>query len=55
MFDPVANKWSYVASMNVTRSRVAVVSNMDRLWAIGGIYLFIFFFHGKNEIIFFKF
>ena len=22
--------------MNVTRSRVALVSNMDRLWAIGG-------------------
>ena len=36
VFDPVADKWSFVASMNVTRSRVAVVSNMDRLWAIGG-------------------
>lgn len=35
-FDPVANKWSYVAPMNVTRSRVALVANMDRLWAIGG-------------------
>ena len=36
MFDPRTNKWSFVASMNVTRSRVAVVANMDRLWAIGG-------------------
>ena len=36
MFDPRNNKWTFVASMNVTRSRVAVVANMDRLWAIGG-------------------
>ena len=26
----------YVQSMNVTRSRVALVADMDRLWAIGG-------------------
>ena len=36
VFDPITNKWSFVAPMNVTRSRVAVVANMDRLWAIGG-------------------
>ena len=29
-------RWSYVQSMNVTRSRVALVADMDRLWAIGG-------------------
>ena len=29
-------RWSYVSSMNVTRSRVALVADMDRLWAIGG-------------------
>jgi kelch-like protein 18 len=36
VFDPLLNKWSYIASMNVTRSRVALVADMDRLWAIGG-------------------
>ena len=25
-----------MSSMNVTRSRVALVADMDRLWAIGG-------------------
>ena len=29
-------RWTYVQSMNVTRSRVALVADMDRLWAIGG-------------------
>ena len=29
-------RWSYIQSMNVTRSRVALVADMDRLWAIGG-------------------
>ena len=29
-------RWSYVQSMNVTRSRVALVADMDKLWAIGG-------------------
>ena len=30
------HRWTYVQSMNVTRSRVALVADMDRLWAIGG-------------------
>jgi hypothetical protein len=29
-------RWSYVTPMNVTRSRVALVADMDKLWAIGG-------------------
>lgn len=29
-------RWEFVAPMNVMRSRVAVVSNMGKLWAIGG-------------------
>ena len=29
-------RWKLVAPMNVTRSRVSLVANMDRLWAIGG-------------------
>jgi kelch-like protein 18 len=29
-------RWSMVAPMNVMRSRVALVSNMGKLWAIGG-------------------
>ena len=29
-------RWSYVQSMKETRSRVALVADMDRLWAIGG-------------------
>lgn len=29
-------RWEYVAPMNVMRSRVALVSNMGKLWAIGG-------------------
>ena len=36
MYEPVANKWSPVANMNVPRSRVAVVANMGNLYAIGG-------------------
>ena len=36
MYDPVANKWTYVAPMNVPRSRVALVANMGNLYAIGG-------------------
>jgi kelch-like protein 18 len=31
-----AYRWSMVAPMNVMRSRVALVSNMGKLWAIGG-------------------
>jgi kelch-like protein 18 len=31
-----ASRWSMVAPMNVMRSRVALVSNMGKLWAIGG-------------------
>jgi hypothetical protein len=29
-------RWTYVSPMNVTRSRVALVADMDKLWAIGG-------------------
>ena len=29
-------RWEYVAPMNVMRSRAALVSNMGKLWAIGG-------------------
>ena len=36
MYEPVANKWTPVANMNVPRSRVAVVANMGNLYAIGG-------------------
>ena len=36
MYDPVSNKWTFVASMNVPRSRVALVANMGNLYAIGG-------------------
>ena len=30
------NRWTNVSPMNVTRSRVALVANMNKLWAIGG-------------------
>lgn len=29
-------RWSFIGAMNVTRSRVALVANMGRLYAIGG-------------------
>lgn len=29
-------RWRFVASMNTMRSRVALVANMGKLWAIGG-------------------
>lgn len=29
-------RWEFVTPMNVMRSRVALVSNMGKLWAIGG-------------------
>lgn len=29
-------RWRFVAPMNVTRSRVALVANAGNLWAIGG-------------------
>ena len=35
-FDPVANKWTKLAEMNVKRSRVALVANCGKLYAIGG-------------------
>ncbi len=35
-YDPVINKWTYVAPMNVKRSRVALVANCGKLFAIGG-------------------
>ena len=33
---PVINKWTLVAPMNVKRSRVALVANCGKLYAIGG-------------------
>ena len=35
-YDPVSNKWTYIAPMNVKRSRVALVANCRKLYAIGG-------------------
>ena len=35
-FDPLTNKWTFVAPMNVKRSRVALVTNCGKLYAIGG-------------------
>ena len=35
-YDPVINKWTLVAPMNVKRSRVALVANCGKLYAIGG-------------------
>jgi len=35
-YDPVANRWSYVAPMNTKRSRVALVATCGRLYAVGG-------------------
>lgn len=35
-YDPVTDKWRYIASMNVSRSRVALCANMGKLWAVGG-------------------
>lgn len=34
-YDPVMNKWTYVKSMNVDRSRVALVASCGKLFAIG--------------------
>lgn len=36
MYDSITGKWSYIAPMNVTRSRVALVANCGKLYAIGG-------------------
>lgn len=36
MYDPLKDEWTTIASMNVKRSRVALVSNFGKLWAIGG-------------------
>lgn len=36
MFDPEKKQWTYIASMNVMRSRVALVANGGKLYAIGG-------------------
>jgi len=42
-YDPIANRWTYVAPMNVQRSRVALVANCGRLYAIGG-------YDGQNNL-----
>lgn len=36
VYDPNLDSWKTVASMNVKRSRVALTSNMGKLYAIGG-------------------
>lgn len=36
VFDPRVNKWSLIAPMSVTRSRVALAANAGKLWAVGG-------------------
>lgn len=35
-YDPVNNQWRVLSSMALMRSRVALVANMGKLWAIGG-------------------
>ena len=36
VYDTTTKQWSYIASMNVMRSRVALVANCGKLYAIGG-------------------
>lgn len=36
VYDPKARTWSFIAPMNVKRSRVALVANCGKLYAIGG-------------------
>ena len=38
-YDPVLNKWTYVAPMNVKRSRVALVASGGKLYAIGECFM----------------
>lgn len=35
-YDPIEDKWEFVASMNVKRSRMALITCNSRLYAIGG-------------------
>ena len=36
VYDPKTKTWSFIAPMNVKRSRVALVANCGKLYAIGG-------------------
>lgn len=35
-YDPIENKWEFVASMNIKRSRMALITCNSKLYAIGG-------------------
>lgn len=35
-YDPIEDKWEFVASMNIKRSRMALITCNSRLYAIGG-------------------
>lgn len=37
-YDPVNNQWRILNPMALMRSRVALVANMGKLWAIGGTF-----------------